>query len=253
MRPRAIPFVLCALLVFPLGACAAQEPANPSHVYEAYFRVSPADMDEWNRIYREISIPVLTELQEEGVIEGWTEAEHSSGSDYNVRMAIRTFDWASIGTFWDEFLSRVDERQTEAESDAFYRMIDSHYDEIWEFVAANVPDDSPSQYLYASTYQVSFADMEEWTRIWTEVTGPILDQGMADGLLGGWVLLGHNTGGPHNFKVLYLFDEWDDIDDLFAALQETMAEDHPADWAMTQEMRVAHADAIWEPTPDEAE
>ncbi|UCC83802.1 MAG: hypothetical protein JSW46_02390, partial [Gemmatimonadota bacterium] len=71
------------------------------------------------------------------------------------------------------------------------------------------------------------------------------------GILGGWVRLGHHTGGPHNFKVLYMFDSWDDMDDLFQRALETMAEQHPDEWARMSEMFQAHDDAIWVPTTRE--
>jgi hypothetical protein len=80
-----------------------------------------------------------------------------------------------------------------------------------------VPEGLDIAYMYASTFRVSFADMGEWNRLWSEVVAPILEQAMNEGLLGGWVRLEHNTGGPHNSKVLYMFDSWDDIDDLFGA------------------------------------
>jgi hypothetical protein len=99
-----------------------------------------------------------------------------------------------------------------------------HRDEIWDVGEAHVPEGLDIAYMYASTFRVSFADMGEWNRLWSEVVAPILEQAMNEGLLGGWVRLEHNTGGPHNSKVLYMFDSWDDIDDLFGKLLGTMAE-----------------------------
>jgi len=90
--------------------------------------------------------------------------------------------------------------------------------------------------------------MEEWNRLWTEVTIPILDELMDDGLLAGWVHLGHNNGGPHNSQFLYLYEDWDDIDDAFYRLRETLARDHAVEWQTIQRLFDAHDDVIWVPT-----
>ena len=247
MNLRMTFFVLCLL---PVNGhlLAAQDATDPTHVYEAYYRVSRADLDEWNRLYQEESVPVLTDLQNEGIIQGWDQWQHSTGGEYNIRLSIRTYDWASFERFWDEFLSRRSESATRRG-----RMILAHRDEIWNVNAVNAPADTEIGYLYASTYQVNFPDLEEWNRLWTDVAIPILDEAMDDGLLGGWVLLGHNTGGPHNSKMMYLFENWDGIDDVFESLQETLAEEHAEDWETMNRLRGPHDDIIWVPTPTEAD
>ncbi len=223
---------------------ASQEQSAPAHVYEAYYRIDFADLEEWNGRYWEYAVPILEELQEEGVIEGWNQWQHQTGSEYNVRFAVRTYDWASISTFWSEYLSRL----RAASPAGGGRMIVEHRDEIWNIGEVHVPPELETTHLYASTFRVSFADMAEWTRMWTDVVAPILQEAMAEGLLGGWVKLNHNTGGPHNSKVLYFFESWDDIDDLLEKLLGTMAEEHPDEWARTNELFQAHDDVIWVPT-----
>ena len=225
-----------------------QEESAPAHVYEAYYQIGYGDLEEWNRQYWEYSVPVLEALQEEGVIEGWNQWQHQTGSEYNVRFAVRTSDWASINTFWGEYLSRLQEATPADEWDAFGRMIAEHRDEIWDIGEVHVPPELETAYLYASTFRLSFADMEEWDGMWTDVVAPILDEAMAEGTVGGWVKLGHNTGGPHNSKVLYFFEDWDDIDDLFGKLLGTIVEKHPDEFARINELFQAHDDVIWVPT-----
>ncbi len=236
------------LLLIPALGCGAQEADAPGHLYEAYYKVNYGDLPEWNRQYFEYAVPVLTELQASGVIEGWNQWQHQTGGDYNIRMAIRTNAWASLDTFWEEYLSRIEAATPEAESEVVAGMIQAHRDEIWDFGHVDVPEGLETSYLYASTFQYNFADGAEWYRIWEEVATPIIEQAMADGTVGGWVTLDHNTGGRHNFKVLYMFDGWDKIDDFHGKLLGTMAEQHPADFAKLMGMIGGHDDVIYVPT-----
>jgi hypothetical protein len=256
---RVIPF-LALLFVIPSGL-QAQEPqerqpmardAAPAHIYEAYYRVSPGDLPEWNRIFMEHATPILDDLQSSGTIEGWSHWQHHTGGDYNVRFTARTYDWTSINTFWNEYLSRLN-TSSESEGSKVAAMIQAHKDEIWDVSHWNVAEGYETNYMYASTYKYNFSNGEEWHRIWNEVSGPVLQQAMDEGKLGGWVILDHNTGGEHNFKVLYLFDEWGDIDDLFDQVGNAMSEQHSADWKKFRDMIESHDDVIWVPVREEGQ
>jgi hypothetical protein len=74
---------------------------------------------------------------------------------------------------------------------------------------------------------------------------PMVAEEMQEGLVGGWVRLTHHTGGDRNFKVLYMFEDWDDIDDFFRMIQGRMAEEHPAAAQRLSEMMTGHDDGIW--------
>ena len=228
---------------------ASQEPASPSHVYEAYFRIEYSDLDAWNQFYWEYSVPVLEELREEGLIEGWNQWQHHTGSQYNIRFAVRTYDWASISTFWAEYLSRAEAAVSAAEWEEWDRMIIEHRDEIWDIGEVNTLPDFETTHLYAAMFRVNFADIEEWDQEWSDLSATILQDAMSEGLLGGWVRLDHNTGGPYNSKHLYLFDDWDRIDDvIFERLLGSLMEEQPERWARINELFHAHDDVIWEPT-----
>ncbi len=102
--------------------------------------------------------------------------------------------------------------------------------------------------MYDSSYQISFADMEEWNANWGQLVAPVLNQAMENGLLAGWATEGHNTGGRHNWKVLYFFDEWDHMDDLFGRLESAwMAE--AALFERSAGMVDSHDDIIWTAVP----
>ncbi len=240
---------LAGLMLLGTPLLMGQEARQPAHVYEAFYQISFADLADWNRQYWTYSVPILDKLEEEGVIEGYTQWQHETGGgDYNVYFNARTYDWASLGTFWSEYLSRLQAAVPQDEWTASSRMVMAHRDEIWDISELNFREGAETAHVYASSFLVSFADMAEWNRMWNEVAEPIMNEAMAEGTLGGWVRLSHNTGGPHNFKVLYFFDSWDDMDDLFAKLIGTMSEKHPEQWVRVNEMFRAHDDAIWTPT-----
>ncbi len=245
---RIISSAMAALLL--VGPqLAAQQDEEPGQVYVAYHKVSFADMQEWIGIYYEHTVPVLEALQEEGVIQGWNVWQHSTGGEYNWRFGIRATDWSQYSRFWSEFLSRLQEGSPEAFSRSL-AMIQAHHDEIWDIDEVHVPDPAPAfQYIYDSQFQISFADIEEWNRAWNETAAPILNGAMEDGILGGWVREGHNTGGRYNWKVLYLFEEWDHIDDLFERLVSQLMADAEL-WQKLGRMVAAHDDIIWTSVPE---
>ena len=89
--------ILCVTILFlAVPPLAAQDDQTASFVYEAYYSVAGSEMEDWNRQYREYSVPVLTALVEEGLIEGFgQQRHHTGGDDYNIRFVVRTYDGAS--------------------------------------------------------------------------------------------------------------------------------------------------------------
>lgn len=230
----------------------AQEVRQPAFVYEAYFRIEYADLEAWNQRYWDYSVPVLEGLREEGIIEGWDQYHHHTGGEYNIRFAVRTYDWNSISEFWAQYLERVEAAMPAGEWTATERMLVEHDDEIWEIGELNTRPDFELTHLYSSMFRVSFADMEVWNDLWSDVSGEILAEAMDDGLLGGWVRLDHNTGGPYNSKHLFLFDDWDSIDDvIFERMIGGLMEAQPDVWTRLNRLFHDHTDVIWERTTNE--
>jgi len=218
-------------------------------VYTAYFKVDYSDLDEWIDIYHEHSVPLLQELEEEGLITGWAAYQHSTGSEYNWRFAVIAGKWGQFDQFWEEYLERLQERSPEA-SARWFEMIQAHNDEVWNITGLHLPDPLPEVgYLYDSLFQINYGQLEEWNRVWNESAGPILDQAMEDGILAGWVVEGHNTGGRYNWKVLYFFEEWDHMDDVFAKVFGQITGDDQV-WPQLSPMVQAHDDVIWSSVPD---
>lgn len=251
MNRTAIPIAIFAF--FLSISASAQEPAGASHVYEAYYRVAYSDLDEWNELYFSNSVPILNALQAEGIIEGYNEWVHHSGGTYNIRFVARTYDWSAIETFWAEYISRLEASMSPAQWARANAMILEHRDEIWDIGEVNVPEEFEATHIYTALFNVNFGNMDEWNAIWASYVNPIFEQAMEDGLLGGWVRLDHNTGGPYDSKYLIMVDGWDKLDDvIFDRMIGTLVEEHPEQWARVNELFSQHTDIIWEPaTPED--
>lgn len=100
--------------------------------------------------------------------------------------------------------------------------------------------------MYAASYLVNFQDMSEWNELWTSLMKPVLETARQEGILLGWVKLGHNTGGPHNVKLLYFVEDWDQLDDLFRTFGNSR-DGNAAGWERFAELTRAHDDDIWAP------
>lgn len=247
-RYGLLPSIL-VLLALPWMLPAQEPERQPVHIYEAYYKVNFGELDEWTRDFETYSVPVLEQLRSEGVIEGWGHWQHNVGSEYNVRFGIRFYDWASIDTFWNRYLERLMAAMPEAEQVAAFERVEAHYDEIWDIADVSIRDGARTNQMYASTFRVGFADGQEWNRIWRELVLPILGEAMDAGILNGVVLLSHNTGPAHNHKVLYLFEEWDHMDDMWNSFFQKMGERHPEELQRIFSLVRAHDDVIWSAAP----
>lgn len=244
---RAIP-IASLLLVLATPPATGQDVPQPTHVYEALFRISFADLDEWNRQYREYSVPILEEMQAAGEIQGWSQWEHHTGSTYNIRFTVRTFDWPSIDSFWSEYLQRVGEAAEADGAEPSAAMIQAHQDNIWNLTYANVPPGSDSGYIYESTFRLGFADEGAWNSVWDGAAGALLAESMAAGVLDGWVKMDHNSGGPFNSKILYFFQDWDEIDDFWSFFLREFPQRNPNEAGIAFSAIREHNDVIWVPT-----
>ena len=239
MQRLILALLALALTVTP--ALAQEDPAG--RVYVAYYKIGYGDLAEWIETYNQESVPVLQELVDEGVITGFGAYMHHTGGEHNIRQAIRGDETTDFSGFWDQYLARLAQRSPER-FEWSNRTIQAHTDEIWNIGELNVQEGGGGRYFYDAVFQVNFADLEEWNRMWDETFKPLLEQGRADGLLTGWVEEEHNTGGRFNWKMVTLFDEWDAIDDFNARLFEAVPLDHPI-----YDMIMAHDDVLWEAIP----
>ena len=241
-------FILTAAITLLAVSPSAAQQADPgAHVYLAYYKVNFDDLEEYLTLFQQNEVPLLQAMQENGEIVGFGLQQHNTGGEYNLRFAVRGNDWESLGNFWANHLAAYEERNSRDFARA-NEMIQAHTDEIWDITSSNVQQAGPNRWMYDSKFQVRFGQMDEWNAAWNEVVVPMLDQAIADGLLGGWVIENHNTGGPDNWKVIYLFPEWDTIDDFFEQiLPQTMT--NPRLLGLMGSAVQSHDDIIWETVP----
>lgn len=242
--------LLSALTLLLAAPVSAQEDRTLTHIYEAYYKVNYAELPEWDRLFNTYSVPILTEMQSEGVIQGFSHWQHNVGSEYNVRFTMRFYDWADINAAWGDYLGRLNEAMPDADAEMIFSMIEAHHDEIWDVRSLQFPENpGPSPVMYASTFNVNFGDLGAWNEIWDGPTMAVMEGAMEQGILNGVVMLAHNTGGAHNVKVLYLFEEWDDIDDFWNHFFATMGEQHSEAFNEALGMVNGHDDVIWSAAP----
>ena len=239
--------ILGAVLTLLAVSPAAAQEVTGAQVYIAYYQVGFDDLEDYIGLFQQNDVPILQELQEEGVIAGFGLQMHNTAGEYNIRFAVRSDDWASFGDFWSEYLGRSEQRHPR-DFERASEMLQAHTDEIWDITSSNVPTGQQFTYMYDSKFQVAFSEMEAWNAAWTADMVPMLDQAIADGILGGWVIENHNTGGPDNWKILYLFESWDTIDDLFGRILPA-AMGNPRLKALMGSAVQAHDDIIWETVP----
>ncbi len=235
-----------AICLISSTAFAQDENTSPNQLYVADYDIEWGSIFEWIQIYQEHTVPLLQELQEEGVIEGWSAWVHNSGGEYNFRMVFEAQQWDDFDNFWDEFLSRASD-DYEGNPEA---MIKAHRDQIWNISKEKYGEDiDDAKYVYISLYQVKFSDMSEWNKTVKEKEYPLWDQAMEDNQISGYLVLGHNTGDRYNHKRVYLFDNWDHMDEFSNTVVGTLASDAEL-WKKYGGMIQAHTDVIWERVPD---
>ena len=231
-----------ALLTLAVPSLQAQDQAT--RVYVAYYQISYGDMEEWIESYNRASVPVLEALVEEGVINGFGMRMHSTGGEYNIRFVAQGDDDTNFGAFWSQYLGRLNEADPVG-AERTNRMIQAHEDEIWhidELVLAE--GGGGAKYFYDAQFVVNFADLGAWNEMFAETFRPALDEAMAEGLLQGWVVESHDTGGRFNFKLITMVDDWDNIDDVTGKIFASAPLSHPI-WSMFS----AHKDEVWESFP----
>lgn len=241
MRKTGLLLFLLSVLFAP-GA-VAQDAGEPERVYAAYFQVSYSDLEEWIGLWNEAMAPVLQELVDERMLVGYGAQIHNTGGEFNFRQAMQGTAGTNFDAVWMTLFERIGERNP-SEMERMMGMMQAHDDEIWNIDSMETEGAENWKYFYDTMFQVNYAEMDAFAEMFDETFSEALAQARADGLLAGWVTESHNTGGQYNWKVILLFDEWDDIDDLQARFFEAAPLSHPI-WGMFTD----HKDELWEALP----
>lgn len=242
-------FLLVSIFLCSFTAIAQDEAESGGLFYIADYNIDWQSLGDWNNSYREHSVPILQTLVDEGIITGWSAWQHNSGGEYNWRMVINAADWDNYNEFWEKYLGRIPSEVMQQTS----QMIRSHRDEIWDNEGANFPDyASDAMWVYEALYQVDFKDIEAWNKDLNDKDISVWNSAIEKGLLSGWAIMGHNTGGRFNHGQVFLFKEWDQMDDFMNYSSEAMMSDEER-WNKIGTMMKGHTDAIWERVPETME
>ena len=233
-----------ALVAFIVPRAVAQDAPTADRIYTGLYKINYGDMPQFLEDHVNVSVPILDEMVTEGLLVAHNFRTHHTGGEYNIRLGLVVEEGVNFEDVWAAFLGRASERDPEAFART-NRMIQAHMDEIWDIQASNWPSGEETRYVYDAQFQVNFADLAEWNRHWADDVFPHLDRAVDDGMLQGYVVEGHNTGGRFNWKILYLYDEWDVLDELEAMIFAAVPLDHPM-WSMFS----AHRDEIWQAPPE---
>jgi hypothetical protein len=96
--------------------------------------------------------------------------------------------------------------------------------------------------VYFSFLKVDFTDMGQWITDYQEIEVPIFESFAERGLISGFGLAAHDTGGEYNLRMAIVVPEWDALDDFWEAYFAELPEDYLA--SNMAKIR-KHTDEIW--------
>ncbi len=240
---RHFTFALMMSVLIAPGLIAQNAPVN-TRVYISLYNVRYGDIPEYTAFYEANTRPILESMVAEGTITGFGIRMHHTGGEYTVRQRLSGTD----DTNFEAAALMLNTRLAESNPSGVERqnrMIQAHADEVWTIGQLNVPEDTGNvQYVYEAQFQVNRAELPRWSQIWEDDMYPVLERAIADDLLEGYVVLDHNTGGRFNWKILWLHETWDSMDDFEAAFFAAAPMDHPM-WSMY----TSHRDELWQTLP----
>ncbi|HCK89891.1 MAG TPA: hypothetical protein DHW54_01820 [Gemmatimonadetes bacterium] len=241
LRRITLGLTLCGLMAPVLVAQNA--PVN-TRVYISLYNVKYGDIPEYTAFYEANTRPILESMVSDGTITGFGIHMHHTGGEYTIRQRLSGTD----DTNFETAALVLNTRLMESNPSGFERqngMIQAHADEVWTIGHRNVPENTGNvQYVYEAQFQVNRAELPRWSQIWEDDMYPVLERAIADDLLEGYVVLEHNTGGRFNWKILWLSETWDSMDDFEAAFFGAAPMDHPM-WSMY----TSHRDELWQTLP----
>ena len=231
------------LLLFGAPGITAQQAEPATRVYASYYQVGWGDLAEWLEIYQSDWVPLLQDAVDRGNLTGFGAQIHNTGGIYNFRLSMR----GTQDTNFDRVNEAVLGTWMTDNPGSFNRalsFIEGHEDEIWNIDVMETDGAGEWQYMYDNMAEIPYEDWMGFTDVFNEAAGPVLAQAREDGIVSGWVIETHNTGGRFNWKVIILFPEWNDIHELQTRLLTAVPLTHPM-WDYWK----GHKDELWERLP----
>lgn len=120
--------IILFAFLFLNGKSFAQD-ENPLLIV-SFNMVSMADVGKVNKMADSLSVPVLKELVDEGMLYSFGSFNHNWGDEWNVNYWYTAKDMASFEKFWDEYVKRISTRHPDAWS-AMVKYFHAHKDNIY--------------------------------------------------------------------------------------------------------------------------
>ena len=241
LRQMILGVVLCGLMA---PVVVAQSALTNTRVYISVYNVRYGDIPEYTAFYEASTRPILESMVADGTISGFGIHMHHTGGEYTIRQRLSGTD----DTNFEAAALTLNTRLAESNPSGLERqnrMILAHADEVWALGERNLPTTLTNvQYMYEAQFQVNRADLPQWGQLWEADLYPVLERAVADGLIEGYVVLNHNTGGRFNWKILWLSETWDSLDDFEAVFFGAAPLDHPI-WLLY----TSHRDDLWQRLP----
>lgn len=87
-----------------------QESEQPTWLVVSQNMVPLSKVETVNKMIDSVSVPILNELVDEGMLSGWGQFNHAWGDEWNVNFWYVAQSQSAFVVFWDEFVNRVRER-----------------------------------------------------------------------------------------------------------------------------------------------
>jgi hypothetical protein len=184
-------------LLFPVVAVFAFAPqtAHSQTLVGTYYRCSTADEGEADFIMNTVLSEIFDRHADAGDISGWGWVEHQAGGAWRRIQTITAPDRSTVLNMWGQIIEEIEDEHPNAWH-RFNEICDAHDDYIWNLVAAsegNDPGVTPDAWV--STYWVCNERTESRADELMQQMGPVVDQHIAAGHLGGWGWYAHDIGG----------------------------------------------------------
>jgi hypothetical protein len=253
MRRSFVVALLATALV--VGVLQAQEAPRPVTV-ASFFKILPGKGETVMGLFKKYDQPVLEKLMADGTIRSWGVARpwlHTQG-DWNIVYWSTTADIAGQGKVDEAFEAAeksrsADENKKSMESFVAAEVPDAHRDMLFRHVIYKMgkgPGDKAGKgYMWLGHYSARPGKGQDVTSFFTEVTGPVMDKLLADGVIAGYGLMvpvTHVAGGATH-TVWYWVDSVGAFDKVQAALR-TARESHSKEQTAALDAR---AEEIFQP------
>jgi len=110
---KIVKIVLPLIFLFALSNSIAQEKKKapkPGWLVFSQNMVDIVSVSKMNKLTDSVTVPIMKELIDEGILLGWGQLNHAWGDEWNVNFYYITENQTAFVEFWEEFIKRIRER-----------------------------------------------------------------------------------------------------------------------------------------------